>query len=87
MKIYSWSLKLKEKLSERNNLFKLIEAKILPAHLLRHNTQGHGYTLATHKRAGQNIHKVFHSHNTMTTRQNECIPSSLYHRYIPFADC
>ena len=23
----------------------------------------------------------------MTTRQNECIPSSLYHRYIPFADC
>ena len=59
MKIYSWSLKLKEKLSERNNLFKIVEAKILPAHLLRHNTQGHGYTLATHKRAGQNIHKVF----------------------------
>ena len=59
MKIYSWSLKLKEKLSERNNLFKLIEAKILPAHLLRHNTPRHGYTLATHKRAGQNIHKVF----------------------------
>ena len=59
MKIYSWSLKLKEKLSERNNLFKLIEAKILPAHLLRDNTQEQGYTLATHKRARQNIHKVF----------------------------
>ena len=85
MKIYSWSLKLKEKLSERNNLFKLIEAKILPAHLLRHNTQRHGLLLI--RGLDRTFTKSSYSHKTMTTRQNECIPSSLYHRYIPFADC
>ena len=28
-------------------------------HLLRHSTQGHGCTLAIHKKARQNVHKVF----------------------------